>query len=230
VTDSRCIPIEELARVRELPEGSAERSHAGSCPRCRAALLALAEFERGGDLPAEAGALVANARLDEVIDALTSPVSVAAPRAAAPRREPGWLARFLAPPAMRFATGLAAVVVVVAAVWLSGRAPSVPGTGDDRVVRGEEQAPAKAGVRAVPAGWEIDWPAVEGADSYEVVLLDPELREVARVAGVRETRLVLTRDSLPAGVTTGVPLLLEIQPRSGRGVLEASVPVAIELR
>jgi len=88
VKDSRCIEVEALARVRDLPAGSPERRHVEECPRCRAALLALAEFEREvGDLPAEADAPGANARLSAAIDSLTS----AAPLAAAPRRAEPWM-------------------------------------------------------------------------------------------------------------------------------------------
>jgi hypothetical protein len=232
VTDSRCIPIEELARVRDLPETAAERTHAESCPRCRAALLALTEFERGDDaLPPESGAPAANARLDAVIETLTTPDPEPAARGPVPRRsEPGWLARLFAPPAMRFATGFAAVAIVATAVWWSGRGPADSADSGERMVRGESQATDAAGLRAVPGGWELTWTAVAGAESYDVVLLDPELREVARISGLRETRLLLSRAALPAGVTVGVPLLVEIDARSGPGVFQVSVPAAIELR
>jgi len=226
VTGSRCIPIEELARVRELPAGAPERVHAESCPRCRAALLALAEFERADEaLPAEAGAARAHGRLDAVIESLTTAEPVLPAPAAAPRREgPGWLARLLTPPAYRFAAGFAVVALVAAAAWLVARGPA------ERLERGATSDAGAASVRVADGGWLLSWPAVEGADAYDVVFLAADLREVARVADVRDTRLTLRRGALPAGVSPGVPLLVEIDARSGGAILEVSAPVGIELK
>lgn len=226
MTDSRCIPIEQLARVRDLPEGAPERAHAESCPRCRAALLALAEFEREGvPLPAEAGAGRAHARLDAVIDSLTGEEpGRAAPATAAPRGEgPGWLARLFAPPTMRFAGAFAALAIVAASAWLLARPPA------ERLERGAAQAANSATVRAIDAGWHVSWPAVEGADAYDVVFLSADLREVARVRDVRENHLTLERSALPAGVSAGVPLLVEIDARSGGRILGMTDPAAVTL-
>jgi hypothetical protein len=225
VKEPRCIEIEALARVRELPAGSAERRHVEECPRCRAAMLALAEFEReAGGLPADADATAANARLAAVIDSLTAsgPVKVA-PR----RSEAGWLRRFFAPSAMRFAAGFAAVAIVAVTAWNAARGPAGSG---ERLERGAPRPGAAATVRALDPGWEISWPAVEGAESYDVVFLSPDLREVARVRDVHGTRLALARGALPEGVSPGVPLLVEIDARSGPATLQISVPVAIELK
>jgi hypothetical protein len=227
VTESRCIPIEELARVRDLPAGSPEREHADRCPRCRAALLALAEFERADEsLPEEAGAARAHARLDAVIESLVTPEpATAAPATAPPRREgPGWLARLLAPPAMRWAAGVAALAIVAAGAWYSGRGPA------DRLERGEGRAAGAVSVRASGDDWMLAWTAVEGADAYDVVFLSVDLRELSRVTDVREPRLALSRGSLPAGVAPGVPLLVEVDARQGGEVLSISPPSAIELR
>lgn len=227
MTETRCIPVEELARARELPADAPERIHAESCSRCRAALLALAEFERADEgLPAEAGAARARARLDAVIESLTmDEPATSAPSAAAPRRAgPGWLARLLAPPALRFAAGFAVVAIVAASAWLVSRGPG------ERLERGAPTAAAPVSVRAVEGAWHVSWPAVEGADAYDVVFLSPELREVGRVPEVRGTHLTLEREALPAGVRPGTPLLLEIDARSGASVLQVSAPVAIELK
>lgn len=223
--DSRCIEVEALARVRELPAGTAERRHVEECPRCRSALLALAEFEREvGELPAEADAPGANTRLSAVIDSLTS----ATPVAAAPRRaETGWLRALFAPPVMRYAAGFAVVVIVAASAWFVSRGPE-GGTG--RLERGAATTDGAAIVRATDSGWEISWPAVEGAETYDVVFLSTDLREVARVADVRATRLELVREALPAGLSPGAPLLVEIDARSGGSTLRITVPVAFELK
>lgn len=226
MTDSRCIPIEELARVRDLPEGAPERAHAESCPRCRAALLALAEFEREGEpLPAEAGAGRALARLEGVIDSLTGEEPRrSAPAAAVPRREgPGWLARLFAPPAMRFAGAFAALAIVAASAWLLARGPA------ERLERGAARASNTALVRATEAGWHVSWPAVAGADAYDVVFLSTDLREVARVGDVHENHLTLERGALPAGITPGVPLLVEVDARSGGRILGITDPAAVTL-
>jgi hypothetical protein len=225
VTESRCIEVEALARVRDLPAASPERRHVETCPRCRAALLALAEFEREvGELPAEADAAGANARLSEVIDSLTS----AAPTAPALRRaEPGWLRRLFAPPAMRYAAGFAVVAIVAASAWIVARGPSGNG---ERLERGTAGPDGAASVRATDSGWEIAWPAVEGAESYDVVFLSTDLREMARIPDVHATRLALGRDALPSGVTPGSSLLVEIDARSGGVTLDMTVPAAIELK
>lgn len=229
MTDPRCIPVEELGRVRELPEGAPERAHAESCPRCRAALLALAEFERAGEaLPAEAGAARAHARLDSVIESLTTAEPApapAAPASATPRREgPGWLARLFAPPMVRYAAGVAALAIVAAGAWYAGRGPS------ERLERGEARAAGGARVQASVDGWVLTWAAVEGADAYDVVFLSAHLRELARISDVREPRLVLGRGALPDGVAPGVPLLVEIDARRGGDIISLSAPSAIELR
>jgi len=225
VTESRCIEVEALARVRDLPAGSPERRHAEECPRCRAALLALAEFEREpGGLPAEADAPGANARLSAVIDSLTS----AAPVTAAPKRaEPGWLSRLFAPPAMRYATGFAVVAIVAASAWMVSRGPA---GNEQRLQRGANGPDGAASVRTTASGCEISWAAVEGAESYDVVFLSPDLREVARVSDVHATTLAVRRDALPAGVSPGASLLVEIDSRSGGVTLEMTVPVALELK
>lgn len=225
MTESRCIELEALARVRDLPAGSPERRHAEECPRCRAALLALAEFEREvGDLPAEADAPGANARLSAAIDSLTSAAPVAAP----PKRaEPGWLRRFFAPPAMRYAAGIAVVAIVAASAWIVARGPGADG---ERLQRGASGSENAASVRATDSGWEIAWPAVEGAESYDVVFLSTDLREVARVPDVHATRLALGRDALPPGVAPGASLLVEIDARSGGVTLEMTAPAAFELK
>lgn len=227
MTESRCIPMEQLARVRELPAGSAERAHVDACPRCRARLVALAEFERTDvALPREAGAEHAIARLDAEIEALTSAPAVAA---RAPEG-PGWLMRLFAPPAVRFAGAFAALVLVAAAGWLVMRPAGeslVPG---ERVVRGDGAVPGAPSLASVADGWEITWPAVAGAESYDVVFLDAELRELGRVTGVTGTMLSLRRGALPAGISPGTTLLIEIDARAGGGVLEMTTPIPVTLR
>lgn len=222
MSESGCIPVESLARVRDLPAGAAERRHAEHCPRCRAALLALAEFERGaGSLPVEADAAGANARLDAVIESLTAP-GTAAP---VPRRGgPGWLRELLAPPALRFAAGLAVVAIVAASAWLLARGPL------ERLERGDSAGAGAPVVRALGAGWELSWPEVEGAEAYDVVFLSPDLRVLGRVRDVRGPRLALAPGSLPEGVAPGAPVLVEIAARAGGAVLRVSAPAPIELK
>lgn len=228
MTDTRCIPIEELARVRDLPEGSPERVHAAECPRCRARLLALAEFERGdAALPEVAGAGRAHAKLDALIDSLTSPAPAGAPAGARAERPESWLARLFAPPAARFAGAFAVLALVAASAWLVARGPA--SRTPSAVVRGEAGTSQALAVRATATGWELAWPPVPGADRYDVVFLDASLHEVARREGLLEPRLVLERDALPAGLATGVPLMAEIEARAGGDRIYSSVPAAIRL-
>ncbi|MCC6350821.1 MAG: hypothetical protein IT347_14635 [Candidatus Eisenbacteria bacterium] len=225
--DPRCVPIEELARVRDLPEGSPERAHAETCPRCRAALLAIAEFEREGDaLPAEAGAGPARVRLDAVIESLTgdTPQRILPTRATAGRDGAGWLARLFAPPAVRFAGAFAALAIVAASLWLTTRGPA------DRLERGASAPTSAASVSVTPAGWRLSWPAVAGAESYDVVFLSADLREVGRVRDVRANELLIARDALPPGVAPGIPLLVEIDALNGGRILGMSEPVPVEFR
>lgn len=226
MTDSRCIPIEELARVRELPAGAPERAHVDACPRCRASLLALEEFEHADErLPAEAGAAGARAKLDALIETLTT-----APAPASRSRESaGWLQRLFAPPAVRFAAGFAIVALIAASAWLVLRPPGGGTAPGERIVRGEAAPSGEARLETVTGGWALTWPAVAGAETYDVVFLDADLHELARVPAVAGTRLALERDALPAGLSPGATVLVEVDAMAGGGVLFASVPVPIVL-
>ncbi len=142
----------------------------------------------------------------------------------APRRAgPGWLARLFSPPALRFAGGIAVLAIVAASAWLLARGPS------ERLERGATRPANAAVVRAFDGGWRVTWPAVAGADAYDVVFLSADLRELARVRDVRDTQLTLHRDALPAGIVPGTPLLVEVDARNGGQLLQLTDPTPVTL-
>jgi len=88
-----CIPLEELARVASLPATDSARRHLDTCPRCRARLTLVRDFESPRDglqLPDEAAA---DARMLETIASLTgiassSPAASSAPRITSEKKSP----------------------------------------------------------------------------------------------------------------------------------------------
>lgn len=227
MTEARCIPVEELGRVRDLPADAPERRHAEHCPRCHARLLALAEFERESVLPAAAGASAAHARLDAAIDAMLGPDATPAPARRTRTPEPGWLARLFAPPAVRFAGAFATLALVAAAAWWFGRAPEPPAPATVRMERGGDAAAGAAHVRRVGGGWEVAWAPVADAQRYDVVVLDANLRELARVDAGAATRWRLERATLPEGLAPGTTLLVEIDAFTADGTATPSLPAPI---
>lgn len=229
MTEARCIPVEELGRVRDLPSEAPERRHAEHCPRCHARLLALAEFERESVLPEAAGAAAAHARLDASIDALLGPEPAAA--SARPVRDPGpgWLARLFAPPALRFAGAFATLALVAAVAWWFGRAPEAPAPAGVRMERGSEAAAGAAHVRRIAGGWQVTWAPVAGAQRYDVVVLDANLRELARIGTGTATRWRLESSALPEGLAPGTTLLVEIDTFAGDGTATPSLPAPIRV-
>jgi hypothetical protein len=220
VKESVCIPVEDLSRVRGLPADSPERRHVADCPRCRARMLALAEFERPTlVLPREADEAGAGERLDAFIDRLGGGAAKPAPRPPMP-----WWQR-LFEPAMRPA--LAALVVVIAA----GSFWAVTRPLHRQELRGDaESAPALAAAVATPDGWELAWAATGGADAYEVLFFGADLRESARVSGLHETHLLLRREALPAGVEPGKPCFWQVVALRAGDPLARSRTTPLRLR
>lgn len=229
MSETRCIPVEELGRVRALPAEALERRHAEHCPRCHARLLALADFERESVLPAAAGAEAAHARLDAAIDALLGPEPAPASARVAAPAEPGWLARLFAPPAWRFAGALATLALVAAVAWWYGRGTDVPAPQGVRLERGGAAAAGAAHVRRIAEGWQVEWAPVLGAERYDVVVLGTDLQELARIPAGATTAWRLERTALPEGLAPGTALLVEIDAYGSDGAATPSLPATIRV-
>jgi hypothetical protein len=183
---NECIPMEALGTLEALAPDHPLRRHAATCPRCSSLLFAYAEFARAtpvdGANPADA-----DRRLDafiarEVERHHADPVPVSG----APRRGRG---RWFDVPVLRLAAVTAAIVLVAAVVW-----QWQPWGGDEIVYRSGTGAAGGAitveAPRALEDGAaELAWSAVAGADVYEVMLLGPDLSELA-VIPVRDATSV----------------------------------------
>ena len=198
--ESVCIPVEELSRVRELPADAPERRHVDDCPRCRARMSALAEFEQPTlVLPHEADEFGAGQRLDGFIDQLCGGPAHPARRL----RVQGW--RGLFAPAMRPALAALVVVLTAGGFW------AVTRPHHRQELRGEaDEALSLTEAMATPAGWELAWAGPSGADEFEVTFFGGDLRETARVTGLHEPRLTLRRGALPRGVAPGAECFWQV--------------------
>ncbi len=212
-----CIPIEQLAALDSLPADAPELRHVARCPRCRARRSALAEFTRPEVLPAEAHAAEAGARLDAFIDDLVAPQP--APARASRRGPFAWLA-----PAWRPVFALAVLAVVAGGVWMTTRSPGVS------TLRGEPDLTFTLSLpRAIPEGWTLEWPARPGAESYDVLFLATDLREIARIPNVNGTHFVLRRDALPAGLTLAPEQFWQVIARKDGVEISRSAPAPLAL-
>ena len=152
----------------------------------RAQLAAFREFLREPtDLPAEELA-DADHRLGEALDdAMGLGARARSPRvAAAPslgERFAGWFT-----PAARPVWVMAAVLVVVGALWFSQTRIGEP------VMRGAGNSAIAVESRASAAGIELSWVAVAPGDRYEVRVFGADLNEIARLDAGTDTRFTLT--------------------------------------
>ncbi len=202
---------DDFARILSLPPEHPERRAAEKDPAFDAWERMQAVFESSQDAPLSE-AEIAGPRA-ELSARLQRTLGIAMPGASAPARSVrshgesgGWLGWFGAP-AGRAALAFAVVAIVAASGWwISSRSPQEPaircGGSADALVLGEpDSAAGKLG---------LSWSAVPGAESYRVVFYDAELAEVARMDSVREPRLELLPGSLPAGLTAGARVEVEI--------------------
>ena len=210
---------EEFARLVALPENDPERVRAAHRPDFEAHLRLYREFESPTAVPEHAPA-DARQLAARVLD------NVRPERA---REGPSWLAglvHFFAQPAPRAALALGALVVVAGtATWFAGR-----NAGPDRAVRGEAGSTfVIAEPRKLPNGLELSWTAVPGATGYRVLFYGADLHEITRVDQLKETRLLLDPAALPAGLTAGQEVLVEVSALSGTDPMVTTSNRAVRL-
>jgi len=193
---TNCYQVEALEDIAGLREGDPRLTHLADCPRCRARLAQYRSF-MAAEAPPGADPDDAQRRLAEVVA-----VSGQAQANDGRTGGRGGLLSWLSLPALRPALALAVVLVVALGIWrvadLAG-----PREGAERVLRGEGPRQGEAfepmAVGALPGGRvRLSWRAVEGADSYVVVLHAGDLAETARLDPVTGTELDLDPGRLEA--------------------------------
>jgi hypothetical protein len=147
-------------------------------------------------------------------DRLATRVLAALPPVRA-RESRSWLAGLLslfAQPGPRAALALGTLAVVAGtATWFAGR-----NTAPDRAVRGEAGSTfVITEPRRLANGIELSWTAVPGATGYRVLFYGVDLHEITRVDQVKETKLLLDPAALPAGLTAGQEVLIEVSALVG---------------
>ncbi|HEU4365603.1 MAG TPA: hypothetical protein VFT13_09090 [Candidatus Krumholzibacteria bacterium] len=178
---TRCLTIEEIARLRTAGATDPGRRHVDACARCSALALAYAEFV--GAEPAE-GADVGDAgrRLSAFIAEHIERGPIAA---AASRRPPRRWFEFTSPGRMWTLVASAAVVAVLAVSV--ARREVAP---DEMLLRGTADG-AQLAAYTVAANGSIPliWAPIDGADSYRITILREDLSELARIGPVGENSL-----------------------------------------
>ena len=179
---TRCLSVEEIARLGTADARDPQRRHVDSCARCAALAVEYAEFVRAqpgegadvGDAARHLSAFVAERIVRE-------PASAATQRP--PRRRFDLSYRRLL--LMAASAAAAVVLVVVVARWQS--------TPDEVRLRGEGVAlQLEPYTVAVDGTVVLSWSAVPGADGYRVQILGADLSERAVLAPAVGTTAVLS--------------------------------------
>jgi len=193
----RCHTPEELADLSALPDGDPGRRHLAGCPRCQALLVSLEDFLEPRNLPA-------GADLPDARTRLTAARASGIKGSDAVDREPAGLVlrpvfRRWSPFRMRALAAVAAVLVLAASLaLLRGAADNPRGT---PVLRGAGTAEVVFSGAAAPlpgGGYRLGWPALPDAETYQVLIFDQGLVEIARFDTADATRLDLDPADLPA--------------------------------
>jgi hypothetical protein len=228
--DEPCPPLEELEAVLRLPPADPRRRHVEDCPRCRARVLTFLEFiEPPGDVPL-AVLHEAESRLDGMLKrelALEGGRRTGA-SGSFPRRHAGWPpSRFVFPWAAA-AFAVVALVLAVRALRPRGEAPVLLRGSTEHVAPGAGAAPALRSA-LTPAGLELSWSAVPGADAYEVRIYSPTLEEIARLRPTARTRVLLARADLPPSAAPGTAALWKVVALRAGDPLQESAPAELHL-
>lgn len=220
--EERCLDIERIDEVVHLPADHPVRRHVEGCPRCRNLLRSYEKFLRAEPV---AGFNVESAR--RTLDALIAS-KVGEQRPAASQRSStsySDLVRGFLRPAPLIAA-VAVVILVAAVVWrhTSER--------DGILLRDEASRSAALPPAEVrPDGSiHLSWPAVQGADTYQVRIYGPNLTEIYRHPDVSETSVVIDRSSLPSDLPPALDLMWRVYAIQSGDVIEASEPGSLRIR
>lgn len=205
----KCIDIEKIAEILELPVDDPRRIHLEECPRCGSALLIYRAFLKAeavpGANPSDAEARLSafiQSKIDStsLVTATNGNISGAPVTVEAPERK-GFLASvtgalFLRPACITVALVLIAAGLLWRQPWivdkpvLRGTSPAVE-TGNSLDLA-TPQLQDNGSVR-------LAWQPFAGADSYQVCIYDQDLTELIRLAPVSEPTIDLRRSMLPSG-------------------------------
>ncbi len=193
----KCIDIERIAEVLELPDDDPRRRHLDECPRCSALLLSFQAFLEAEEIPGS-DPVDAGERLSSFIQSkIAKTLSDTSMSGTAPER-PGFLAEIVQSLFRRPVWVMASLVIVAAGMMLWK-----PWVEDPLVLRGTISAETGTPLDlAAPQTLEdgstqLSWVPLDGADSYEVRLYDESLSEIARFGPVTETTFILDHSMLP---------------------------------
>jgi len=189
----RCLQIEDLAEILTLPQDDERRRHLNDCPRCRTLARRYRDFLTPAPLPPEADAVAASRALrdrltialPELAPALESEDQRVGQPVSAGKRRVGWRPdRKLAQPIIAVAAVLICCVGLLTArhQLLEPRADRAF---DGPVLRGENLAPATFVVTNISSdmarGFQLSWGQPADTDATELVLIDANLGEIARI-------------------------------------------------
>ncbi len=186
-----CLGPEDLD---SLLEGGGTPELQAHLERCRACRLLVEEYRCF--LAAEPVAGADSGAAHDRLSGILPPIKASRPAAAGP----GLLARLFGG-SHRLPILAGAALAVIALVVLLPRGSRQPGS-PTGVMRGAGAPETDFRInRPVPltdGGWRLDWTAVTGADTYQVVILDQELRQVGQASAGAALSLELAPDRLPS--------------------------------
>ena len=207
--EQKCIDIEKIPEILELPVDDPRRIHLEECPRCSSALLTYRDFLKAEAAPG-ADTSDAEKRLSSFIQSKiddTSSVKAAdnnifgaSVTGEVPER-PGFPASIARTLFLRPVWITAALVLIAAGLmWWQ------PWTEDKPVLRGTSTTVETGRVIDLAApqlqdngSMRLTWKPITGADSYQVYIYDQDLTELIRLAPVSEPTIDLRRSMLPSG-------------------------------
>lgn len=192
--EERCLAIEDLEALPNLPADDPRRRHLETCAACRALAASYREFMTPGE-PRPEG---------ELRDARRQIGAALAKEMDAPRRGRGlvgWL-DFLTRPALRPAWGMIAVLAVVLigwSLWPTG------GRMETDLLRGNEDATTLQATASLEQDGRVvvTWLPVADATDYAIILIGEDLEDLARLNVGTVTSYVL-----PPEYTEGQATLL----------------------
>ena len=190
---NRCQPVENLAEILTLPSDDERRRHLEECPRCRTLARRFRDFLSPAPLPPEADAEAASralrerltTALPELVPALESEDQRQEQPVTAHTRQWGWRP---SRKSMRPLMAVAAVLVCCVGLLTVRHQLMEPGANgnlehgsDVPVLRGENLAPASLVVADMAQGFKLSWGQPTDTDAAELVLIDANLGEIARL-------------------------------------------------
>lgn len=199
-----CYQIEDLSELADLDPDHPRLAHAKGCSRCRSLLTEIREFRGPRRVPEGADPDAADDHLASVLDSelrrsrdtLDTESSAQAPLAYEPTGLWARIRKELMTPAFRPVWGLAvAAAIVIVFIQITGESAEEA----LRVVRDaapiEIEAPSLLPPSRLDSGSiRLVWHKMTGADSYQVLLHNLNLDELARLDTGPDTLLVLTEE------------------------------------